>query len=387
MDEDFRNRVKKENSMLYLDNSATTPTHQEVVDAMLPYWTDVFGNPSSKYYSQAVDAKLAVDRARQAVAELVNSKADEVIFTSGATESNNFLLKGIAMSHSNRGNRIISSTVEHPSVLETLRYLETQGFDVVYLSVDSFGRIDLKDLKEALLEKPTVLVTLLWGNNELGSLNPIKEASELANQHGSFFHTDATQVIGKVRVNLDELPYVQLLSVSAHKFYGPKGIGAAIVRKDDMGLSLKITPLLHGGAQENGYRSGTHAVPLIVGMGKAAEIAYSRLDENLQQLSRLEGRLRSLLIQQFGDVIHFNNDEKNKIPGILSVQFKGLNNEILCKELAPVMAVSTGSACSSSKPSHVLQEIGCSMEQLRSTIRFSLSPYQSEKELDVFLEL
>ncbi|WP_214850762.1 cysteine desulfurase family protein [Exiguobacterium sp. s138] len=373
--------------MLYLDNSATTPTHQDVVDAMLPYWTDVFGNPSSKYYSQAVDAKVAVDYARQAVAELVNSKADEVIFTSGATESNNFLLKGIAMSHPNRGKRIISSTVEHPSVLETLRYLETQGFDVVYLSVDSYGRIDLKDLKEALLEKPTVLVTLLWGNNELGSLNPIKEASKLASQYGAFFHTDATQVIGKIRVNLDELPYVQLLSVSAHKFYGPKGIGAAIVRKDDMGLSLKITPLLHGGAQENGYRSGTHAVPLIVGMGKAAEIAHSRLDENLQQLTKLEDRLNQLLIQQFGDVIHFNNDKQNKIPGILSVQFKGLNNEILCKELAPVMAVSTGSACSSSKPSHVLQEIGCSMEQLRSTIRFSLSPYQSEKELDVFLEL
>lgn len=373
--------------MLYLDNSATTPTHQEVVDAMLPYWTDIFGNPSSKYYSQAVDAKVAVDHARQAVATLVNSKADEVIFTSGATESNNFLLKGIAMSHSNKGKRIISSTVEHPSVLETLRYLETQGFDVVYLSVDSFGRIDLAELEKALSEQPTLLVSLLWGNNELGSLNPIKEASELAHKYNAFFHSDATQVIGKVPVDLENLPYVQLVSVSAHKFYGPKGIGAAIVRKDEMGLSLKITPLLHGGAQENGYRSGTHAVPLIVGMGKAAEIAYSKLNEHRQHLLTLESKLKQLLMQQFGDVIQFNNDESNKIPGILSVQFKGLNNEILCKELAPVMAVSTGSACSSSKPSHVLQEIGCTMEQLRSTIRFSLSPYQSEKELDIFLEL
>ncbi|VWX38619.1 cysteine desulfurase family protein [Exiguobacterium oxidotolerans] len=373
--------------MLYLDNSATTPTHQEVVDAMLPYWTDVFGNPSSKYYSQAVDAKIAVNQARQSVAELVNVKADEVIFTSGATESNNFLLKGIAAAHSSRGNQIISSVAEHPSVLETLRYLETQGFDVIYLSVDLYGRIDLKDLERALLKKPTVLVTLLWGNNELGSLNPIKEASELANQYGSFFHTDATQVIGKVNVDLEKLPYVQFLSASAHKFYGPKGIGAAIVRKDDMGLSLKVTPLLHGGAQENGYRSGTHAVPLIVGMGKAAEIAYSRLGEHIKQLVKLEDRLSKLLMKQFGDVIHFNNDKQNKIPGILSVQFKGLNNEVLCKELAPVMAVSTGSACSSSKPSHVLQEIGCSMEQLRSTIRFSLSPYQSETDLDIFLDL
>lgn len=373
--------------MLYLDNSATTPTHEAVLQAMMPYWSEVFGNPSSKYYTQAVDAKKAVDQARSHVAQLLNIETDEIIFTSGATESNNFILKGVVEAQTGRGKRIISSTVEHPSVLETLRYLETKGYEVVYLKVDHFGRIDLDALEIALKEEPTALVSILWGNNELGSLNPIKEASALASQYGALFHTDATQVIGKLDIDLEDMPDVHFVSLSSHKFHGPKGIGAAVIRKDEDGLLLKVAPLLHGGAQENGYRSGTHAVPLIVGMGKAAEIAYSKLDEHIQQLRKLETRLSELLVQQFGDVIHFNNDTQNKIPGVLSVQFKGLNNEVLCKELAPVMAVSTGSACSSSKPSHVLQEIGCSMEELRSTIRFSLSPYQSENELDVFLEL
>ncbi|WP_461673168.1 cysteine desulfurase DndA [Priestia megaterium] len=373
--------------MLYLDNSATTQVLPEVKEAMLPYLLEEFGNPSSKYYSLAQNAKEAVDTARKNAAHLLGCETDEVIFTSGATESNNFIIKGVAHYYRGQGKHIVTSKTEHPSILETCRYLEDNGYKVTYLDVDSFGRVSVQQILEIIQSDKPTLVSLMWGNNELGSLNLISEIAAICKEHKVFFHTDATQIVGKVTIDLSQLNGIDFLSCSAHKFHGPKGVGVAVIRKDELGLPIQITPLLHGGGQERDIRSGTLAVHNIVGMGKAAELAYNNLTSNIEQLNLLESKLSSILTKKFGDKIRFNNDDSNKIPGVLSVQFKGINNEVLVRNLASVMAVSTGSACSSSKPSHVLQAIGLSMEELRSTIRFSLSPTISLADLDIFNSL
>ncbi|MEY8734207.1 cysteine desulfurase family protein [Peribacillus frigoritolerans] len=372
--------------MLYLDNSATTKIHPQVKDAMLPYLMEEFGNPSSKYYSVAENAKAAVKEARQSIASLLGCSDSEIIFTSGSTESNNMVIKGVADYYSSKGNHIITTKVEHPSVLETCAYLESKGYEVTYLDVDHYGRVNLEDLNNEI--KPTtILVSLIWGNNELGSLNDMGAISKLCEEKNVFLHTDATQVTGKIEIDLSEYPGITFLSCSGHKFHGPKGIGAAFIKQDQYEILTKITPLLHGGGQEQGIRSGTLAVHNIVGMGKAAQIAHNSLRSNLNKLVSLEKKINEILIEKFEGQIHFNNDSKNKIPGVISVQFKGINNELLVKKLAPLMAVSTGSACSSSKPSHVLAAIGLSIDEVRSTIRFSMSSFINEEELDVFKQL
>lgn len=372
--------------MLYLDNSATTQLYPEVRDAMLPFLLEEFGNPSSKYYSLAVNAKSAVKKARQSVADFIGCLPSEIIFTSGSTESNNMIIKGVADYYLKKGNHIITTKTEHASVMEICKYLEVKGYNITYLDVDKYGRIDIEELKSAIDEN-TILVSIIWGNNELGSLNDMKMISEICREKNIFLHTDATQVVGKLEFNLEDYPGITFLSLSAHKFHGPKGIGASFIRKDKYDILTKITPLLHGGGQEQGIRSGTLAVHNIVGLGKAAEISHSNLADNINKLKDLEIHLQNILQSKFGNHIAFNNDDSNKIPGVLSVQFKGLNNEILVKKLAPIMAVSTGSACSSSKPSHVLEAIGLSIEEVRSTIRFSLSHTVEEKELDIFNKL
>ncbi|WP_161515511.1 cysteine desulfurase family protein [Priestia megaterium] len=372
--------------MLYLDNSATTQIHPEVKEAMLPYLMEEFGNPSSKYYSVAENAKNAVKEARHSLASLIGAQDAEVIFTSGSTESNNMVIKGVADYYSNQGKHIITSKVEHPSVLETCKYLEEKGFEVTYLDVDKYGRISLEDLKSQLQDN-TILVTLIWGNNELGSLNDMESIADLCYERSIFLHTDATQVVGKVEINLSDYPGITFLSCSGHKFHGPKGVGATFIRKDRYDLLTKITPLLHGGGQEQGIRSGTLAVHNIVGLGKAAEIAKQNLKKNIKKLEEMESYVSLILKDKFSDQIEFNHDNTQKIPGVLSVQFKGANNELLVKNLAPVMAVSTGSACSSSKPSHVLAAIGLSIDQVRSTIRFSMSSFIEKEALEIFKEL
>ncbi|MCY7696769.1 cysteine desulfurase, partial [Bacillus safensis] len=244
---------------MYLDNSATTPVHPEVKEAMLPYLSDIFGNPSSKYYSQAVSSKSAVSIARQEVARLIGSKEDEVIFTSGSTESNNFIIKGISDQRKHRGKHIITTSVEHPSVLEVFNYLERNGYVVTILPVNEDGFINLKEFKHAIRPE-TILASIQWGNSELGTIQPIEELSEICKEHGVFLHSDATQVVGKVNIELDSLPGLSSISLSAHKYYGPKGVGAVFLRKDQYSMYPNITPLLHGGGQENGLRSGTLAV-------------------------------------------------------------------------------------------------------------------------------
>ncbi|WP_043934650.1 cysteine desulfurase family protein [Bacillus sp. EB01] len=372
--------------MLYLDNSATTPVHPEVKNAMLPYLMEEFGNPSSKYYSVAENAKKAVKEARVNLAFLLGCSESEIIFTSGSTESNNMIIKGVAEEYSNKGNHIITSKVEHPSVLETCKYLEQKGYEVTYLDVDKYGRISTEALVKEIKES-TILVSIIWGNNELGSLNDMEKIAEVCNEKNVFLHTDATQIVGKVDFSLSSLPGVTFLSCSAHKFHGPKGIGATFIRQDKYGILTKITPLLHGGGQEQGIRSGTLAVHNIVGMGKAAEISIKNLKQNIDKITELELYLTSILKEKFGDNISFNNDSLNKIPGIVSVLFKEVNNELLVKALAPTIAASTGSACSSSKPSHVLSSIGFTIDQVRSTIRFSLSSYINKDELNIFYKL
>ncbi|MGG3563167.1 aminotransferase class V-fold PLP-dependent enzyme [Neobacillus rhizosphaerae] len=372
--------------MLYLDNSATTQVHPDVKDAMLPYLMEEFGNPSSKYYTVAENAKNAVKKARNSLASLLGCHQSEIIFTSGSTESNNMIIKGVADYYQNQGNHIITSTVEHPSVLETCKYLEEKGFEVTYIDVDKYGRINVDEIEKSI--KPsTILVSLIWGNNELGSLNNMEAIADLCFEKNIFLHTDATQVIGKVDFDLMDYPGISFLSFSGHKFHGPKGIGGTFIRKDKYDILTKFTPLLHGGGQEQGIRSGTLAVHNIVGIGRAAEIANSNLAANINKLRELESYLTKILTSKFKDQIVINNDSDNKIPGVMSVLFIGINNELLVKNLAPIIAASTGSACSTSKPSHVLAAVGMSIEQIRSTLRFSMSSFINKEDLEIFYQL
>ncbi|PZD93014.1 cysteine desulfurase DndA [Paenibacillus sambharensis] len=375
--------------MLYLDNSATTKIHPEVLDAMMPYLKEEYGNPSSKYYSLAENAKKAVARAREHVAALFGCDSDEVVFTSGATESNNMIIKGVADyygSLDDANNYLLTTKVEHPSVIETFNYLGDRGYEVSFLEVDQYARVDFQKIKEGIEKRP-LLTSIIWGNNEVGSINPINEISALFEENGLFLHTDATQVVGKVPVNLKETKGIRFLSMSGHKIGGPKGIGAAIVRKQSNEIFTKITPLLHGGGQENNYRSGTLAVHNIVGLGKAAELALNKLEQNVNRLNELENYLMNILKSNFSGRIKFNSDVKNKIPGLISIQFIGVNNELLLKKLSNYVALSTGSACSATKPSHVLSAAGKSLGEIRQTVRVTLSPNLSESDLDFFKQI
>lgn len=300
------------------------------------------------------------------------------------------IIKGIA-DYYNDGNitnkRLLTSKVEHPSIIETFNFLSERGFEVSLIDVDQFARIDVQKVKEVTEQAQPLLTSIMWGNNEIGSLNPIDALSDLFKDNGLFFHTDATQVIGKVPIDLNKLKGIRFLSMSGHKIGGPKGIGAAIIRKQTKEIYTRITPLLHGGGQENNYRSGTLAVHNIVGLGKAAELATANLEQNVKRLRELEDYLTNIFKTNLGNKIKFNSDTKDKIPGLISLQFIGVNNELLLKKLAGHVALSTGSACSSSKPSHVLSASGKTLEEVRQTIRVTLSPELSENQLDIFKEI
>jgi len=371
--------------MIYFDNSATTMIHPEVVEAMLPYLKEEFGNPSGKYYRAAENARKAVENAREQVAKLLGCQTDEVVFTSGTSESNNMVLKGMIDPLQRMDAHFVTTKTEHPSILETAKYLQSRGCNVTFLEVDRFGRVRLEQLKDVLDQKPT-LVSVIWGNNEIGSLNPIREIANLCESMGVPFHTDATQVVGKLQVNM-EVDRIRFLSCSAHKIHGPKGIGACVIRKNELGIRTKLTPLIHGGGQEGDYRSGTLSVHNIVGFGKAAEIALKDLVKTSNHLRQLEEVLVDRLKSLFPGVVHFNSDTKDKVPGIVNVRFSGVNNELLLKKLADRVAMSTGSACSSGKPSHVLESIGLQLDQIRQSVRISLSRYNTLDEVEAFLAI
>lgn len=356
--------------MIYLDNNATTKVLCEVKEAMLKYLADEYGNPSSQYYDLAVHANEALKAARENVSKLFGCNPDEVIFTSGSTEGNNMILKGIADRATKR--TIIVSNVEHSSILETVKYLETKGFIIKYVDVNNEGIVNPEKL-EKMITNDTLLVSIMWVNNELGSINDIERIADICKKNNVLFHTDATQAVGKVNVELPD--GVNFVTFSGHKIYAPKGIGAVIIRKDSEDKPINIAPLIHGGEQEFGLRAGTQSVHNIVGLSKACEIVMRDFEDNQSKLIEKEKFLVDLLKNKLGKQLKFNKSFDNKVHGVLNFQIKGVKNVIFLKKIAPYIAASAGSACSITNPSHVLKAIGLTTDEIQSSVRFSISPY------------
>ena len=366
---------------IYLDYAATTPTHPEVVKTMLPYFSEVSGNPSS-IYSYGQEAKGAIEEARGKVADLIRAQSEEIVFTSGGTEADNFAIKGIAYANELKGNHIITSSIEHHAVIETCKFLERRGFRVTYLPVDEYGLVDPDDVRRAITSK-TILISVMHANNEIGTIEPIAEIGRIAREAGIYFHTDAVQAVGHIPVNADELG-AALLSMSAHKLYGPKGVGALYIRK-----GTKLIPFMHGGEQERRRRASTENVPGIVGFGKAVELAQQEMSEEAGRLAYLRDQLIKGLLEQI-DHTRLNGHPLNRLPNNvnISVDFVEGESMLLNLDLEGICA-STGSACSSSslEPSHVLLALGLSPEQAHGSLRFSLGKWTTKEEIGRVLKV
>jgi cysteine desulfurase len=366
---------------IYLDHAATTPAHPEVVKAMLPYLTDAFGNPSS-IYSYGQEAKGAIEEARTKVAELIGARGEEIIFTSGGTEADNFALKGVAYANEHKGNHIITTPIEHHAVVESCKFLERRGFRITYLPVDEHGLVDPQDVKKAITDK-TILISVMHASNEVGTIEPIEEIGEITREAGVYFHSDAVQAVGHIPVNVDELK-VDLLSISAHKLYGPKGVGALYVRK-----GTRLVSLMQGGGQENRRRAGTENVPAIVGLGKAVELAGQEMGKEAERLSYLRDKLIEGLVERI-DNIRLNGHPRKRLPNNVNVSVDFVEGEsiLLNLDLEGICA-STGSACSSStlEPSHVLLALGLSPEQAHGSLRFTFGRENTEEDMERVLEV
>ncbi|TET56994.1 MAG: cysteine desulfurase NifS [Dehalococcoidia bacterium] len=366
---------------IYLDHAATTPTHAEVVKAMLPYFTDAFGNPSS-IHSYGQEAKGAVEEARTKVAELIGARSEEIIFTSGGTEADNYALKGVAYANERKGNHIITSPIEHHAMTEACKFLEKRGFRITCLPVDRYGLVDPQDVKRAITDK-TILISVMHASNEVGTIEPVDEIGKIAREAGVYLHSDAVQTVGHIPVNVDELN-VDLLVISAHKLYGPKGVGALYVRK-----GTRLVSLMHGGGQEKKRRAGTENVPAIVGLGKAVELARHDLGEEARRLSYLRDKLVKGLGERI-DHIHLNGHPSQRLPNNVnvSVDFAEGESMVLNLDLEGI-CVSTGSACSSAslEPSHALLALGLSPEQAHGSLRFSLGRENNEEDVERVLEI
>lgn len=371
---------------IYLDYNATTPLDPRVLEDMLPYLKQDFGNPSS-IHSYGMRARGALDLARERVAALINAKPREIVFTSGGSEASNFAIKSIAFGEvKSGGNHLITTAVEHESVLETFRFLERFGFRVTYLDVDASGLIDLDRLRDYISDE-TLLVSCIYANNETGTVMPIAEIARIVKEKGSIFHTDAVQAAGKIDIDVNEIP-ADLVSISAHKFYGPKGAGALFVRN---GLSkrVRLEPLIHGGGQETGRRSGTENVAAIAGMGKAAEIALREMKDDRKRIGPLRDRLWERLSAEISG-IKLNGSPERLLWNTLNLQIDGVRGDSLSMALdLDGVAVSTGSACSEGKvePSHVLMAMGLSRAETSSSVRFSLGRFTTEDEIDLAVPL
>ena len=366
---------------IYLDHAATTPTDPEVVEAMLPYLSDVFGNPSS-IHSFGQEAKAAVEEARDKIAALIGARGEEMVFTGGGTEADNFAIKGIAYANEGKGNHIITTPIEHHAVMETCKFLQGRGFEVTYLTVDGYGLVDPQDVKKAITDK-TILISVMHANNEVGTIEPIAEIGEIAREAGIYFHTDAVQAVGHMPVKVDELG-VDLLAMSAHKFYGPKGVGALYIRK-----GTKLIPFMHGGEQERRRRAGTENVPAIVGLGKTAEIAQREMDAEAKRLISLRNKLIKGLM---GRIEHsrLNGHPTQRLPNNVNVSIEFVEGESMLLNLdLEGIAASTGSACSSSslEPSYVLLAMGLSHELAHGSLRFSLGRETTEEDIARVLEI
>lgn len=367
--------------MIYLDYAATTPTHPEVVKAMLPYFSDTFGNPSS-LYSCGQKAKEAIEEARVKVARLISAKDEEIVFTSGGTEADNFALEGVAFASGGDKNHIITSSIEHHAITETCEFLAKKGFKVTYLPVDRYGLVDPDDAKKAITDK-TLLISVMHANNEIGTIEPIAEIGNIAKETGVYFHTDAVQTVGHIPINVDELG-VDLLAMSAHKLYGPKGIGALYIRK-----GTKMIPFIHGGGQEQGRRASTENVPGIVGFGKAMEIASEEMDGEAKNLLALRDRLISGLLYRI-DHTQLNGHPVQRLANNVNMSIDFIEGESMILSLnAEGICASTGSACSSSslEPSHVLLAIGLSERLAHGSLRFTLGKWTTEADIDRVLNV
>jgi cysteine desulfurase len=350
---------------IYLDHNATTPVHPEVLEAMLPYYQDKFGNPSS-IHSFGREAKVALEESREKVAYLLGVSSSEIYFTSGGTESDNLAVKGVAFANRDKGRHIITSKIEHHAILESCKFLEKEGFEVTYLPVESKGVVDPEDLRKAL-KNDTILVSIMYVNNEVGSIQPLEDISRIVKDKGIYLHTDAVQALGKIPIDVRKLN-VDMLSVSGHKIYGPKGVGAVYIRK-----GVRITPWSHGGHHERSRRAGTENVPGIVGFAKAVELAVGELEDQNRHLKNLTETFYRKLVDTIPDVI-LNGDLSSRAVNTLNLSFKGVEGEsvILSLDLKSV-AVASGSACTSGtlEPSHVLSAMGIAPEIAQGAIRFS----------------
>lgn len=392
--------------MIYLDNSATSPIDEEVKDAMLPYLSEEFGNPSSKYYCKATNAKEAVEEAREKVAKLIGAKPEEIIFTSGATESTNFIIKGYLDYRKYYGdgrNHVITSLVEHKATLNTCKYLNgelysnndptislfgekkrvNRGFEASFVGVTPNGEISVEEIEKAIKEN-TALVSMLYVNNEIGTISDVSKVSKICRNSNIALHSDLTQALGKIEIDVKKLG-IDYASCSAHKIYGPKGIGAAYMKSDAYGIA-PITAFMHGGEQEYGYRAGTHAVHNIVGFGKAAEIALRDMKKNKERIQKLDELLLQGIVNIDG--IHTTVEASKRVAGIINlvVDKADFHNERFIKKISNEVALSTGSACSAGEPSYVIQALGL-RDKVTKVLRVSINKYTTEKDINEFLKV
>ncbi|RFZ90809.1 IscS subfamily cysteine desulfurase [Mucilaginibacter conchicola] len=370
------------NIPIYLDNNATTPMDPRVLEAMLPYFTNKFGNAASRNHHFGWVAEEGVDYAREQVAKLIGASEKEIIFTSGATESDNLAIKGVFEMYKDKGNHIITAVTEHKAVLDACKHVEKLGGKVTYLAVKEDGLVDLAEL-EAAMTPETILVSIMYGNNEIGVVQPVKEIAAIAHKHGALFMTDATQAVGKIPVDVNA-DGIDLLALSAHKMYGPKGVGALYVRRK--GPRVKVTAQMDGGGHERGMRSGTLNVPGIVGLGKACEIAGQEMESEAKRLSALRDKLQSALTVLEESYVNGNVD--HRLPHVANISFKYVEGEGLMMAMKD-LAVSSGSACTSAslEPSYVLKSLGLSDDLAHSSIRFGLGRFTTEEEVDYAIEV
>ena len=366
---------------IYLDNSSTTPVDPRVLEAMVPYFTNVFGNAASRNHSFGWSAEDAVDNAREQIASLIGSSAKEIIFTSGATESNNLAIKGVFEMYAQKGNHIITVETEHKAVIDTCLHVEKLGAEVTFLKVNEKGLIDLEELKAAVKDN-TVLISIMYANNEIGVIQPIREIAEIAKEAGVLFHTDATQAVGKIPVDVIK-DGIHLMSFTAHKMYGPKGVGALYVRRKNP--RVKVTAQIDGGGHERGMRSGTLNVPGIVGFGKAAELCQQDMEKDTARIGALRDRLESELTQI--EESYVNGSIEHRLPHVANISFTYVEGEGLMMGVKD-LAVSSGSACTSAslEPSYVLKALGLDDELAHSSLRFGLSRFTTDEEIDYAID-
>jgi cysteine desulfurase len=368
---------------IYLDNNATTRTDPRVVEAMLPYFTEQYGNAASRSHAYGWEGEAAVEEGREQIAALLGATPKEIIFTSGATESSNLAIKGVAGMYKKKGNHVVTQVTEHKATLDTCKRLERDGFQVTYLPVDKYGQVHPEQVREALTDK-TILVTVMAANNEIGTLMPVKAIGRLCKEKGVLFHTDAVQAVGKVPLDVEDMG-IDLLSLSAHKLYGPKGCGALYVRKKDP--RVRLEPQIDGGGHERGMRSGTLAVPLIVGFGAACDIARREMPEESKKTFELRERLRKGIMDRLPES-YLNGHPTERLPGNANISFAYVEGEGLMMGIKDV-AVSSGSACTSAslEPSYVLRALGVGDELAHSSIRFGVGRFNTREEIDFVVDL